>query len=225
MLIDGGQRLTTTRVAERAGVSVGTMYQYFPHKQALLYAVLERHLGRMADALEATCEALRGKPISIMAEGFVAAYVDAKTANAEASRALYRIAAELDATELVGGISKRIRKAVVALLASAPDAAFDDTPTVALDVRAAISCGVRSASERHATPRVWRAMREQLSLMCRAYLREACLLPPAGRATVATPGRLRSLAASCRARRVFDLTRATLRPVSGEPTRSAGEIR
>lgn len=44
LLADGVARLTTTRVAERAGVSVGTMYQYFPHKQALLHAVLKRHL-------------------------------------------------------------------------------------------------------------------------------------------------------------------------------------
>lgn len=42
LLADGIGRLTTTRVAERAGVSVGTMYQYFPHKQALLYAVLDQ---------------------------------------------------------------------------------------------------------------------------------------------------------------------------------------
>ena len=44
LLAEGAQRLTTTRVAERAGVSVGTMYQYFPHKQALLYAVVHQHL-------------------------------------------------------------------------------------------------------------------------------------------------------------------------------------
>lgn len=30
LVADGPQRLTTTRVAARAGVSVGTMYQYFP---------------------------------------------------------------------------------------------------------------------------------------------------------------------------------------------------
>ncbi|ABE33346.1 bacterial regulatory s, tetR family protein [Paraburkholderia xenovorans LB400] len=40
LLADGLQRLTTIRVAERAGVSVGTLYQYFPQKQALLFAVL-----------------------------------------------------------------------------------------------------------------------------------------------------------------------------------------
>lgn len=34
LVADGMHRLTTTKVAERAGVSVGTMYQYFPHKEA-----------------------------------------------------------------------------------------------------------------------------------------------------------------------------------------------
>jgi len=36
----GKERLTTTRVAERAGVSVGTLYQYFLNKSALLQAAL-----------------------------------------------------------------------------------------------------------------------------------------------------------------------------------------
>lgn len=35
---------TTNRIAERAGVSIGTLYQYFPNKEALAVALLERHL-------------------------------------------------------------------------------------------------------------------------------------------------------------------------------------
>jgi AcrR family transcriptional regulator len=48
VLLSGGpDQLTTTRVAERAGVSVGTLYQYFPNKHALLFSVLEQHLNRV----------------------------------------------------------------------------------------------------------------------------------------------------------------------------------
>jgi AcrR family transcriptional regulator len=42
----GGRGLTTNRIAARAGVSVGSLYQYFPNKHAVLRALLERELGR-----------------------------------------------------------------------------------------------------------------------------------------------------------------------------------
>ena len=39
---EGAERFTTARVAQAAGVSVGSLYQYFPNKHAILYAVHER---------------------------------------------------------------------------------------------------------------------------------------------------------------------------------------
>jgi AcrR family transcriptional regulator len=48
-----GMAATTNRVAERAGYSIGTLYQYFPDKQALLYTLAERHLDRAEEALRA----------------------------------------------------------------------------------------------------------------------------------------------------------------------------
>jgi len=40
----GYARATTDRIAARAGVSVGSLYQYFPGKDALLVALTEQHL-------------------------------------------------------------------------------------------------------------------------------------------------------------------------------------
>ena len=42
LLRDGYDRFTTARAAERAGVSIGSLYQYFPNKTALASAVIDR---------------------------------------------------------------------------------------------------------------------------------------------------------------------------------------
>lgn len=43
---EGADGLNTNRIAERAGVSVGTLYQYFPDKAAILLATAQRSLAR-----------------------------------------------------------------------------------------------------------------------------------------------------------------------------------
>lgn len=48
-----GITATTNRIAERAGVSIGTVYQYFPNKEALLLALADRHLTTMREQLTA----------------------------------------------------------------------------------------------------------------------------------------------------------------------------
>jgi AcrR family transcriptional regulator len=48
----GQDDLTTILVAKRAGVSVGTLYHYFPNKYAILYALAEQWVGEMDIALQ-----------------------------------------------------------------------------------------------------------------------------------------------------------------------------
>src|SRR5579859_5011283 len=40
---DGFDRASTNRIAAEAGVSIGSLYQYFPSKEALVAAVIDRH--------------------------------------------------------------------------------------------------------------------------------------------------------------------------------------
>lgn len=54
-----GLSATTNRIAERAGLSIGTLYQYFPDKDALLRAVAERHVADTTRRLSAEFERLR----------------------------------------------------------------------------------------------------------------------------------------------------------------------
>ena len=45
----GYDRASTNRVAEEAGCSIGSLYQYFPSKEALVAAVVERHIQKICE--------------------------------------------------------------------------------------------------------------------------------------------------------------------------------
>lgn len=51
---DGVEKLTTNHVAARAGVSIGTLYQYFAGKQDILAALAQRRAGAVRDAIAET---------------------------------------------------------------------------------------------------------------------------------------------------------------------------
>jgi AcrR family transcriptional regulator len=50
----GPELLTTTRVAERAGAGVGTVYRYFPDRIAILQGIADRNMRLLAERFEAT---------------------------------------------------------------------------------------------------------------------------------------------------------------------------
>jgi AcrR family transcriptional regulator len=56
---DGWEALTTSRVAQVAGVSVGTLYQYFAHREAIVEALQNRELERAGQMLEGLLKASR----------------------------------------------------------------------------------------------------------------------------------------------------------------------
>lgn len=49
---EGYHRASTNRIAKRAGVSVGSLYQYFPNKDALINSLLERLVDKQFSLLE-----------------------------------------------------------------------------------------------------------------------------------------------------------------------------
>jgi AcrR family transcriptional regulator len=62
LVADGAGALTTTRVAEAAGVSVGSLYQYLPDKEAIVEALAGRYLAEFEVLMEALAEEASAAP-------------------------------------------------------------------------------------------------------------------------------------------------------------------
>ena len=171
LLSDGVERLTTTRVAERAGVSVGTLYQYYPNKQSLLFAVLAEHLDKIASALELACERARQRPLADMVKAVVEAFLAAKLERSDISLALYQFATDVGGgPALVKRVSQRSRKALEAVIRTAPDivAPLD---TFAIDMMfAAMAGATRYVLEAGASPAMTRGLRQHLVVLCQSYM-------------------------------------------------------
>ena len=170
LLAVGPDRLTTTRVAERAGVSVGTLYQYFPNKQSLLLSALEKHLDRVVSAVELACRRNHGRQASTMIESVVEAFVDAKMERSDISMALYATAVGVQERALVNKVGKRARTAMASMLATVPNTKFADLPFTSLMLFSAMGGATRAVLEAGPSPRMVRLLRKQLVLLCRGFL-------------------------------------------------------
>jgi len=131
LLTQGLTYLTSARVAERAGVSVGSIYQYYPNKQALLVAVLTRHLDNIIQAVETVCEEQRGQSLVSIGQAVTSAFIAAKMQRPEVSRALYALPTDDVINSIITKATARGQLAVCNLLGSCADATFQEPDLVA----------------------------------------------------------------------------------------------
>jgi AcrR family transcriptional regulator len=87
---DGYDRASTNRIAATAGVSVGSLYQYFPNKEALVAALVERHNLEMLQLLRDALKEVASLDLATAMRELVRATVDAHLVDS----ALHRIFAE-----------------------------------------------------------------------------------------------------------------------------------
>src|SRR5262245_53276821 len=74
---EGFDRLSTNRVADAAGVSIGSLYQYFPSKEALVAELGERHVEEMVAIVEGELARIASAPLPVAARRTVEALLRA----------------------------------------------------------------------------------------------------------------------------------------------------
>lgn len=178
LLAEGKERLTTTQVAHRAGVSVGTLYQYFPNKRALLQASLKRHMESVSRAMQEACEQNRSKSLLEMGSALIAAFLEAKMRDIQASVTLYAVSSDVDGAAISKAASARTRHLVAGLLATARETLTKDPEVVASVVLAALNGVARRVLEAKNPVREIESLREELVVLVHAYLRTCVAVPP-----------------------------------------------
>jgi AcrR family transcriptional regulator len=175
----GKERLTTTKVAMRAGVSVGTLYQYFPNKSSLLQAALRRHMDEVMEAVERVCKEQKGNTLQRMATALITAFLTAKMRDAKTSVALYSISSDVDGAKIVQQMGVRSNRAIVAMLTTSCEPLYKDPQLVASMLQGAMAGVSRRLLESDAPEKQFDALRQELVFLVCAYL-EASSARPTG---------------------------------------------
>jgi AcrR family transcriptional regulator len=158
---DGVGALNTNKIAARAGFSVGTLYQYFPSKEAILLAMIERQRSRVLEKLsdlllkaEHSAQDPKGlvaQIIHILVQSFGTGRFKESPAPAQAARGtMIRLAWQMDhhdnVTHAMREAADRISLYLARLAAGHPELKLRSSPASLFVVVRAIVGVIRSAS-------------------------------------------------------------------------------
>src|SRR5262245_64733032 len=85
---EGFDKASTNRIAEAAGVSIGSLYQYFPSKEALVAALAERHMTEMSEIVAEAGARILTEPLHVAVREVVELMLRAHAVDPELHRVL-----------------------------------------------------------------------------------------------------------------------------------------
>jgi AcrR family transcriptional regulator len=140
---DGAQALTTTAVAARAGVSVGTLYQYFPDKDSLVMALKVQYFQALVTTLRAAARSVEGQPLEQALPEIIGALLSFKRERLDLSLALREPMMAMGGEAIVREATRQLVSAMARVLAAARPALRD--PTLRAQIMNSAIEGVLSA--------------------------------------------------------------------------------
>ncbi len=115
LIEDGYKKASTNRIARVAGVSIGSLYQYFPNKEALVIALIRRHYQEILDLLTKSASSLWDAPLEVAVRSYIQVALRAHAKNAGLERVLITELLHLGMDE-IDRLDKNVRSVVEAYL-------------------------------------------------------------------------------------------------------------
>ncbi len=139
LVSSGYERASTDAIAARAGVSIGTLYQYFPNKASLVAALIRQHVDEVLYLVETALAEHEGSPLDTTLRALVRAGIEAHRLNPP----LHKVLFEQVPTEQILGqapdVSSRLQAMIEAVLRrKLPGISRTRTRTVALVLETSI---------------------------------------------------------------------------------------
>jgi len=175
LLKEGVAKITTKKVAARAGVSVGTLYQYFPNKDSLLHVLFRQQLASFESNFANACAAVRGSKLTEMAEVLASAFVKTRFEDAETSIALYAAVGNSDGCRRMQ-MRMRAAKVLADTISTASDRTITDPPRVGRMLFSAMAGISRDITAAGLSRNTMTEMERELAQLLRAYLLDASTL-------------------------------------------------
>jgi len=151
LVSEGFDKASTNRIAEVAGVSVGSLYQYFPGKEALVVAVAERHNGDIMRAVGNAFEDIDSLPVAEAVRKLVDAAIRGHRVDPKLHRVLAEEIPHTGELEIVGAANRAAQARFKTYLESrADDLGLRDAGIAAFVCAASIEAVAHNAVLHHA---------------------------------------------------------------------------
>jgi AcrR family transcriptional regulator len=170
LLRSGYDAFSTNRVAEQAGISPGSLYQYFPNKAAIIAAVIDRYSDEVEDRVAAALTDRLGEVGPRMIRATADALVEALAANVALLRVVFEDLPAANNRDRRTALERRIRELVVAYLAARPGTtrSTDHATTAWVLVTAIETLAVRYVLDAPPIPR--ERFLDEVVALCTGYL-------------------------------------------------------
>lgn len=167
---EGVAAVTTGRVAELAGVSIGSLYQYFPSREALIAAVIDHKLETDVQELTPVLMQLREASLDQAIRGLVEVAVRFYRDETPLYREMVAAMAAVDREAHVRRVLSGLDDAIVLVLAPHREQLRPDFEQCAWIMRETLISCVREAAIHHPESLADGCLATRLELMCRALL-------------------------------------------------------